>query len=127
MAWEVRGRIFLLRWDLRRCENILGAVAIHEAGGSRRGVHASAWDIDNKDDLRVKMCIQLPRKISGRFITNGAQLLSARVQHAAALFQNSANDGFHEAVGDTIALSVTPEYLKSDWIDRESPAGFRRY
>jgi peptidyl-dipeptidase A len=28
------------------------------------------------------------------------------------LFQNSANDGFHEAVGDTIALSVTPDYLK---------------
>ena len=28
------------------------------------------------------------------------------------LFQDSANDGFHEAIGDTIALSVTPEYLK---------------
>ena len=28
------------------------------------------------------------------------------------LYQGGANDGFHEAIGDTIAKSVTPDYLK---------------
>jgi hypothetical protein len=42
-----------------------------------------------------------------------AQLLPARLQHAADALPDGANDGFHEAIGDTVALSVTPEYLKS--------------
>jgi peptidyl-dipeptidase A len=75
--------------------------------------HASAWDIDNKDDLRVKMCIQITEE---DFVTIHHELGHNFYQRAykdqPPLFQNSANDGFHEAVGDTIALSVTPEYLK---------------
>src|SRR5277367_6376575 len=75
--------------------------------------HASAWDIDNKDDLRVKMCIQITAE---DFVTIHHELGHNFYQRAykdqPPLFRNSANDGFHEAIGDTIALSVTPEYLK---------------
>jgi peptidyl-dipeptidase A len=74
--------------------------------------HASAWDIDTKDDLRIKMCIE----INGEdFVTIHHELGHNFYQRAykdqPLLFRDSANDGFHEAIGDTIALSVTPEYL----------------
>src|SRR6202790_55373 len=75
--------------------------------------HASAWDIDNKDDLRIKMCIQTTEE-DFRVIHHelGHNFYQRAYNTQPPLFQNSANDGFHEAVGDTIALSVTPEYLK---------------
>jgi peptidyl-dipeptidase A len=74
--------------------------------------HASAWDVDNVDDLRLKMCIQ----ITGEdFLTVHHELGHNFYQRAynqlPPSFRDSANDGFHEAVGDTIALSITPEYL----------------
>jgi peptidyl-dipeptidase A len=74
--------------------------------------HASAWDVDQAEDLRLKMCIQ----ITGEdFLTIHHELGHNFYQRAysklAPSFRNSANDGFHEAVGDTIALSITPEYL----------------
>ncbi|MCH2170159.1 M2 family metallopeptidase [Myxococcota bacterium] len=74
--------------------------------------HASAWDIDGLDDLRIKMCIQ----ITGEdFFTVHHELGHNYYQRAynqqPPLFQGSAHDGFHEGVGDTIALSITPEYL----------------
>lgn len=75
--------------------------------------HASAWDVDAKDDLRVKMCIE-PTEEYFRTIHHelGHNFYQRAYNTQPPLFQNSANDGFHEAVGDTIALSVTPEYLK---------------
>jgi len=75
--------------------------------------HASAWDVDSKDDLRVKMCIQITEE-DFRVIHHelGHNFYQRAYNTQPPLFQNSANDGFHEAVGDTIALSVTPEYLK---------------
>jgi peptidyl-dipeptidase A len=75
--------------------------------------HASAWDIDSKDDVRVKMCIQITEE-DFRVIHHelGHNFYQRAYNTQPPLFQNSANDGFHEAVGDTIALSVTPEYLK---------------
>jgi peptidyl-dipeptidase A len=86
--------------------------------------HASAWDVDSKDDLRVKMCIQITAE---DFTTIHHELGHNFYQRAyntqPPLFQGSANDGFHEAVGDTIALSVTPEYLKQiGLIDAVPPA-----
>jgi peptidyl-dipeptidase A len=74
--------------------------------------HASAWDIDNKDDLRIKMCT----KVNGDdFVTIHHELGHNYYQRAynqqPYLYLNGANDGFHEAIGDFIALSVTPEYL----------------
>jgi peptidyl-dipeptidase A len=75
--------------------------------------HASAWDIDNKDDVRVKMCIQV-RDVD--FVTIHHELGHNFYQRAYKaqpyMFENGANDGFHEAIGDTIALAITPEYLK---------------
>jgi peptidyl-dipeptidase A len=76
--------------------------------------HASAWDIDNQDDLRVKMCIQI-RDVD--FVTIHHELGHNMYQRAyndqPFLFKNGANDGFHEAIGDTIALAITPEYLRT--------------
>ncbi len=86
--------------------------------------HASAWDVDSKDDLRVKMCIQITEE-DFRVIHHelGHNFYQRAYDTQPALFQNSANDGFHEAVGDTIALSVTPEYLKQiGLIDTVPPA-----
>ena len=75
--------------------------------------HASAWDIDNQNDLRVKMCIKIDEE---DFATVHHELGHNFYQRAYAsrtpLYQDSANDGFHEAIGDTIALSLTPEYYK---------------
>lgn len=75
--------------------------------------HASAWDVDSKDDLRIKMCIQITEE-DFRTIHHelGHNFYQRAYNNQPPLFQNSANDGFHEAVGDTIALSVTPGYLK---------------
>ena len=75
--------------------------------------HASAWDIDFVDDLRVKVCLE---QTAEDFATIHHELGHNFYQRAydmqPPLFRNGANDGFHEAIGDTIALSVTPEYLK---------------
>ena len=74
--------------------------------------HASAWDIDNMDDLRVKMCIQV-RGVD--FVTIHHELGHNMYQRAYKdqpfMFKNGANDGFHEAIGDSIALAITPAYL----------------
>lgn len=74
--------------------------------------HASAWDVDNIEDLRLKMCIDITEE---DFTTVHHELGHSFYQRAynkqPLLFRDSANDGFHEAIGDTIALSVTPEYL----------------
>src|ERR1700719_5394008 len=75
--------------------------------------HARAWDVDSKEDLRIKMCIQITEE-DFRVIHHelGHNFYQRAYNTQPFLFQSSANDGFHEAVGDTIALSVTPEYLK---------------
>jgi len=75
--------------------------------------HASAWSVDYKDDLRLKMCIEINAEdFSTIHHELGHNFYQRAYNHLSPLFQSGANDGFHEAVGDTIALSVTPEYLK---------------
>jgi peptidyl-dipeptidase A len=86
--------------------------------------HASAWDIDNKDDLRIKMCIQIRDE---DFVTIhhelGHNFYQRAYKNQPFLFENGANDGFHEAIGDTIALAITPEYLKEiGLLDKVPPA-----
>jgi peptidyl-dipeptidase A len=76
--------------------------------------HASAWDVDDQQDIRVKACL---RPTSDDFVTIHHELGHNYYQRAYAsqpfLFKNSANDGVHEAIGDFAALSaVTPTYLK---------------
>jgi len=86
--------------------------------------HASAWDVDSKDDLRIKMCILITEEdFSTIHHELGHNFYQRAYNMQPPLFQNSANDGFHEAVGDTIALSITPEYLKTiGLIDTVPPA-----
>ena len=82
--------------------------------------HASAWDVDNKDDIRIKMCTKVN---SDDFITIHHELGHNYYQRAynaqPFLYLNGANDGFHEAIGDFIALSITPQYLvQIDLLDK---------
>jgi peptidyl-dipeptidase A len=82
--------------------------------------HASAWDVNFVDDLRVKMCIEINDE---DFMTVHHELGHNFYQRAydklPFLFRDGANDGFHEAIGDAIALSVTPQYLmKLGFLDR---------
>jgi peptidyl-dipeptidase A len=74
--------------------------------------HASAWDIDNLDDVRIKMCIdQTAEDFTTIHHELGHNFYARAYDKLPMIFRDSANDGFHEATGDTIALSVTPEYL----------------
>jgi peptidyl-dipeptidase A len=74
--------------------------------------HASAWDVDNVDDLRIKMCIEINAE---DFVTVHHELGHNFYQRAynqqPYLYRTGANDGFHEAIGDAVALSITPKYL----------------
>jgi peptidyl-dipeptidase A len=74
--------------------------------------HASAWDVDNVEDLRVKQCIQINAE---HFQTIHHELGHNYYQRAynqqPFLYRNGAHDGFHEAIGDFVALNITPEYL----------------
>ncbi len=84
--------------------------------------HASAWNVDWKDDLRIKMCVEITAE---DFTTAHHELGHNYYQRAyneqPPLFTDSANKGFHEALGDTIALSVTPAYLKKIGLIAELP------
>ena len=75
--------------------------------------HASAWDLDNKDDLRIKMCTKVNeddfRTVHHELGHNYYQ--RAYNKQPYRLYMEGANDGFHEAIGDTMALSITPQYL----------------
>jgi peptidyl-dipeptidase A len=76
--------------------------------------HASAWDIDDRDDIRIKMCTKVN---ADDFYTVHHELGHNYYQRAYAdqpfLFKNGANDGFHEAIGDFVGLSaLTPTYLQ---------------
>jgi peptidyl-dipeptidase A len=75
--------------------------------------HASAWDPTWSNDLRIKMCIEPTEE---DLITIHHELGHDFYFHQyfklPVLFQQGANDGFHEGIGDTLALSVTPSYLK---------------
>jgi len=74
--------------------------------------HASAWDVDFNLDLRVKMCIDITSEYFSTIHHElGHNFYQRAYREQPFLFRDSANDGFHEAIGDTIALSITPPYL----------------
>ncbi len=86
--------------------------------------HASAWDLDDQDDVRIKMCTEVN---SEDFYTVHHELGHNYYQRAykdqSFLYKSGANDGFHEAIGDFIGLSITPDYLKAiGLIDEVPPA-----
>ncbi len=84
--------------------------------------HASAWDVTFAADLRIKMCIK-PNEEDLVTIHHelGHNYYQRAYAHQPVLFQNGANDGFHEAIGDAIALSITPSYLKQVGLLGELP------
>ncbi len=86
--------------------------------------HASAWDVSWDNDLRIKMCIE---PTEDDLITIHHELGHDYYFHyyykLPVLFQAGANDGFHEGIGDTLALSVTPSYLKNLGLLDQVPAG----
>jgi peptidyl-dipeptidase A len=84
--------------------------------------HASAWNLDTKQDVRIKMCVEITAE---DFVTVHHELghnyytLAYSIQ--PPLFQGGANDGFHEAIGDAVALSTTPSYLKQIGLLKDAP------
>jgi peptidyl-dipeptidase A len=75
--------------------------------------HASAWDVQYNDDLRIKMCININQEDLWTIHHElGHDYYFQHYYQMPILYQSGANDGFHEAIGDTIQLSMTPEYLK---------------
>jgi peptidyl-dipeptidase A len=84
--------------------------------------HASAWDIDTKEDVRLKVCLH---GTSDDFVTVHHELghvyYYRAYENQPYLFQNGANDGFHEAIGDSVALSITPEYLSKIGLLKQAP------
>jgi len=75
--------------------------------------HASSWDVTWSDDLRLKVCIQPTEEdLITLHHELGHSFYFQSYYKLPMLFQSGANDGFHEAIGDTIALSVTPSYLE---------------
>ena len=85
--------------------------------------HASAWDVELNDDLRIKMCIKINQE---DLVTIHHELGHNYYYHyyykLPVLFQAGAHDGFHEAIGDAIALSITPAYLKQLGLIQDVPA-----
>jgi peptidyl-dipeptidase A len=86
--------------------------------------HASAWDVTWSGDLRIKMCVE-PTEEDLLTVHHelGHDFYFQRYGKLPILFQQGANDGFHEAIGDTMALSVTPEYLASVGLSSPVRAG----
>jgi len=85
--------------------------------------HASAWQLDLEEDVRIKMCIDVNAEdFSTIHHELGHSYYQLGYREQAPLFRDSANDGFHEALGDVISLSVTPGYLVDiGLLDSEPP------
>ena len=74
--------------------------------------HASAWGLDGGNDLRIKMCInQTYDELRVIYHELGHNYYQGAYKDQPPLFQGGAHGGFHEAIGDTVVLSMTPGYL----------------
>jgi peptidyl-dipeptidase A len=74
--------------------------------------HASAWHMDGKTDVRIKQCIEPTQDhLMTVYHELGHVYYFLSYQDQPYLFQSGAHDGFHEAIGDTVNLSMTPDYL----------------
>jgi peptidyl-dipeptidase A len=86
--------------------------------------HASAWDITYDNDVRIKMCIK-PTEEDLVTIHHelGHDYYYTYYYTLPVLYQSGAHDGFHEAIGDALTLSITPGYLKQVGLLKEVPQG----
>jgi peptidyl-dipeptidase A len=74
--------------------------------------HASAWQMDTNGDVRIKMCIQPTQDdLMTVYHELGHVFYYQSYAQQPYIFQSGAHDGFHEAIGDTVNLSMTPAYL----------------
>jgi peptidyl-dipeptidase A len=74
--------------------------------------HASAWHMDSKEDVRIKQCIEPTQEhLMTVYHELGHVFYDLSYNQQPFIFQGGANDGFHEAIGDTVNLSMTPAYL----------------
>lgn len=74
--------------------------------------HASAWQMDGKEDVRIKQCIEPTQEhLMTVYHELGHVFYFLSYKDQPHLFQSGAHDGFHEAIGDTVNLSMTPDYL----------------
>jgi peptidyl-dipeptidase A len=86
--------------------------------------HASAWDVTYNNDLRIKMCIKpTEEELVTIHHELGHDYYYTSYYTLPALYQQGANDGFHEAIGDAITLSITPSYLKQVGLLKKVPEG----
>ncbi len=90
--------------------------------GREAACHASAWDLDWANDIRIKMCTKVNAD-DFRVVHHelGHNYYQRAYQNRSVIFQTGANGGFHEAIGDMVALSITPEYLKTIGLLDETP------
>ena len=86
--------------------------------------HASAWDIDNGNDPRVKQCVEVNGEQFGTLHHElGHIYYYLLYKDQPSIFKGGAHDGFHEAIGDTIQLSMTPSYLQEKGLMGEITEG----
>ena len=101
-------------------KHVLGTIALRQAAGSRSGLPRQRMGHRPGSRLRIKMCIdQTAEDFSTIHHELGHNFYQRAYKDQPPIFRDSANDGFHEAIGDTIALSVTPEYLVEDRTARQ--------
>jgi len=82
--------------------------------------HASAWDLDNGNDPRIKQCVEINEEQFGTLHHElGHIYYYLLYKDQSPIFKGGAHDGFHEAIGDTIQLSMTPSYLKAKGLINE--------
>lgn len=76
--------------------------------------HPSAWPLDPRDgDVRIKMCIDVTRaELEVIYHELGHIYYYLYYRNLPFVFQAGAHDGFHEAIGDALTLSMTPDYYK---------------
>ena len=74
--------------------------------------HASAWHMYGNEDVRIKQCIEpTQEELMTVYHELGHVYYYLSYKDQPYLFQSGAHDGFHEAVGDTVNLSMTPAYM----------------
>ena len=118
------GERFFSSLGFGRCRRRSGIGRSSPSPADREVVcHASAWNLDYESDIRIKMCIGVNDE---DFVTIhhelGHNYYQRAYSHQDLLYRDSANDGFHEGIGDTIALSITPEYLVKVGLLNRAPA-----
>ena len=84
--------------------------------------HASAWDVTYDNDVRIKMCISVDEDNLITVHHELGHIYYYQYYHMLpTLFQQGAHDGFHEAIGDAVALSVNPTYLNKIGVLKSVP------